>query len=512
MKSKVFTAIVFTLLGVTWAIISPIGSAPDDDYHLASIWCVDDEAKNCSRSDIEGAILAPRILVSWPPCYVKWPESKSSAKCIDELELPNQLIATFRHNGNGTYPELFYKTMNIFAGDNFYNSIISMRLFNLLLAATIFFLALISVTNNLVRVVLGAWGLVLVPQGIFLVASTNPSSWAITSVSFFWIFCQTLYDEWKEKRRTTMLPLIGAFVCLVMAIGSRKDTLFYIMVSIILIFILNLKFHSFFKLSYANRFFIFIIATLGVFTLLVIGNFLTEARLNLEFPKNSIENNTPNSFLDLMLSLPAGILSLFGGQEPKLDQFRGNLDSAFTYGLSWQDFGLPSFSSIILFTVFIIIIFLNKAYNDTNKILSLLFLFGIYISVIVWTKGSYGKSIEGFNSIQFQPRYFIPLLLIFTGVALYNRTKFVQKLNPFTLHAISLLLSIAISVAWLAVFSRYTNGVLVPFSNLGSTPEWWPPIYFFNKSHLFLMNFIFSYLWIFSTITYPSIKITSVVK
>jgi Predicted membrane protein (DUF2142) len=512
MKSKVFAAIVFTLLGVTWAIISPIGSAPDDDYHLASIWCVDDAAKNCSRSNIEGAVLAPRILVSWPPCYVKWPESKSSAKCIDEMELPNQLIATFRHNGVGTYPELFYKTMNIFAGDNIYNSIISMRIFNLLLATTIFFLALISVTNNLVRVVLGAWGLVLVPQGIFLVASTNPSSWAITSVSFFWIFCQTLYDEWKEKRRTNILPLIGAFVCLLMAIGSRKDTIFYIIVSIILIFILNLKFHYFYKQSIVNRFFIFIITTLGVFSLLIIGSFMTEPKLNLKFPKNSIENNTPNSFLDLILSIPAGILSLFGGQEPKLDQFRGDLESVFTYGLSWQDFGLPSFSSIILFTVFIIFIFLNKAYKDINKNLSLLFIFGIYISVIVWTKGSYGENIEEFNPIQFQPRYFIPLLVIFTGVALYNRTKIVQKLNPFTLHTITLLLSIAISVAWLAVFSRYTNGVLVPFSNLRTTPEWWPQIYFLNKSQFFLMNFIFSYLWIFSTITYPNLKMTSVVK
>ena len=140
---------------------------------------------------------------------------------------------------------------------------------------------------------------------------------------------------------------------------------------------------------------------------------------------------------------------------------------------------------------------MNKAYNDSNKNLSLLFIFGIYISVIVWTKGSYGESIEIFNPIQFQPRYFIPLLVIFTGIALYNRTKFVQKLNPLTLHSISLLLSIAISVAWLAVFSRYTNGVLVPFSNLGSTPEWWPPIYFFDKSQLFLINLIFSYYGFF---------------
>jgi hypothetical protein len=251
---------------------------------------------------------------------------------------------------------------------------------------------------------------------------------------------------------------------------------------------------------------------LGVFSLFIKGGFLTESRLNLEFPKNSIENDTPNSFLDIVLSIPAGILSLFGGQEPKLDQFRGDLNPTFTYGLSWQDFGLPSFSSIILFTVFVIMVFLNSSYNNINKNMSLIFIFAVYLLIIIWTKGSYGASIERFNSIQFQPRYFIFLLIIFTGVALYNNTNSMISLNTFTLHTIGLLLSFAISIVWLAVFSRYTNGVLVPFSNLSSTPEWWPQINFFNKSQLFLMNFIFSYLWIFSTITYPNIKITTIAK
>ena len=25
--------------GVAWAVSSPIGASPDDDYHLGSIWC-----------------------------------------------------------------------------------------------------------------------------------------------------------------------------------------------------------------------------------------------------------------------------------------------------------------------------------------------------------------------------------------------------------------------------------------------------------------------------------------
>ena len=26
-------------LGVAWAVSSPVGASPDDDYHLGSIWC-----------------------------------------------------------------------------------------------------------------------------------------------------------------------------------------------------------------------------------------------------------------------------------------------------------------------------------------------------------------------------------------------------------------------------------------------------------------------------------------
>ena len=31
--------IAAAVAGLAWAISSPIGSSPDEDYHLASIWC-----------------------------------------------------------------------------------------------------------------------------------------------------------------------------------------------------------------------------------------------------------------------------------------------------------------------------------------------------------------------------------------------------------------------------------------------------------------------------------------
>ncbi|MDP2014454.1 MAG: hypothetical protein Q8L05_09535, partial [Actinomycetota bacterium] len=31
--------IAFFIMCSGWAVTSPVGSAPDDDYHLSSIWC-----------------------------------------------------------------------------------------------------------------------------------------------------------------------------------------------------------------------------------------------------------------------------------------------------------------------------------------------------------------------------------------------------------------------------------------------------------------------------------------
>src|SRR5660397_90017 len=53
-----------------WALASPIGASPDDDFHLPSIWCADDARTDLSAPDPDHAdlrLVLPGIRAS---CYV----------------------------------------------------------------------------------------------------------------------------------------------------------------------------------------------------------------------------------------------------------------------------------------------------------------------------------------------------------------------------------------------------------------------------------------------------------
>ena len=506
-RLKFISVLIFFSLGSTWAVISPIGAAPDDDYHLTSIWCANGVNNSCNASDIPGAVLAPRVFVSWPPCFVRWPISSKSAKCTEE-GLPNQLIATFKHNGNGTYPNLFYKTMNLFAGENYYNSIITMRFFNLTFASVMLFLVLVSSKANLTKSMLGSWGLVLIPHGIFLIVSTNPHSWTIIALSFFWAFIQNIVDSKEKFSRKNLIPYLGIFICVVLALGSRKDSPFYLSVTLLILFLINTEVRLFKALSYKSKSIIFSsLIIIGSF-LIYLGSRLTEANLGFSFPSEDVKSKTPAAFFELLLSIPSAIFSLFGSQEPIYDQYSGKLLTSFSYGLSWSDFYLPSFSSSILLVVFFIIVTLNIRLATIQKILSLVTLFLVYMSIILMTKGSYGSTIESYNTIQFQPRYFIPLLLIFTGIALYHKPEVQSEMSKATLIVLSFFAATSYSVNWLSVFSRFTSGANVPYTDLDYPTEWLPDALIVGKTEFFVLNFILSLFWAFVTLYLPNRTLT----
>ena len=51
--------LAFWVVLVGWAMASPMGSAPDDDYHLASIWCAEGVAADaCSDEGVDAQSLA----------------------------------------------------------------------------------------------------------------------------------------------------------------------------------------------------------------------------------------------------------------------------------------------------------------------------------------------------------------------------------------------------------------------------------------------------------------------
>jgi hypothetical protein len=504
-----FPPMLLFLLGLSWAFASPIGSAADDHFHLSSIWCAKGENNLCNDGPNEDTQLVARVLATWPPCYVKWPSSFKSAICLSEIELPLQLIEINKVylNSPGNYPPLFYEVMKIFASDNPYSSIHIMRIINTLIASFLLFLALLVSPFIIKRALIVSWGIAVIPVGIFYIASTNPSSWAISSLGTFWAFILAIIYQRKRNNKLLVVAIIGASITLLLSLGSRRDSVIYLTISLIAIFIITFNKEIFINKS--KRFYLstsILIALLSFYLFSFVSRNLIGG-IGLRFPGAQSTNDQPNSLVNLLLDFPSFIVALFGGQSPYKDQFRGDLSKNFSYGISWSDFSLPTVTGISIFTSFIILIFasLNKA--SVKKMLSVTTIFTTLVLIVILTKGSSGVSIHAFNDIHFQPRYFIPGLLILTGFSLIKSGKSKSLLNPLPSAIVTTFLIIGGSFAWLATISRFSLGPNSAFTNFWKDPLWWSLPETVTRLEFFVVTFFVTALWYISTILLWSLRL-----
>jgi hypothetical protein len=504
-----FPPALLFLLGLSWAFASPIGSAADDHFHLSSIWCAKGENNLCNNGPNEDTQLVARVLAAWPPCYVKWPSSFKSASCLSEIELPLQLIEIDKVylNSPGNYPPLFYEVMKIFAGDNPYSSIQIMRIINTVIASFLLFLALLVSPFIVKRALIISWGIVVIPVGIFYIASTNPTSWAISSLGTFWAFILAIIYQRKRNNKLLLVAIIGASITLLLSLGSRSDSVVYLTISLIAIFIITFNKEIFINKS--KRFYLSLSILLALFSFYFFSfvSRILIGGIGLRFPGAQSTNDQPNSLVNLLLDFPSFIVALFGGQSPYKDQFRGDLYKNFSYGISWSDFSLPTVTGISIFTSFIVLLFagLNKA--SLKKMLSVATIFTTLILIVILTKGSSGIYLEAFNAVHFQPRYFIPGLLILTGFSFIKSGKNDPLLNPIPSAIVTTFLITGGSFAWLATISRFSVGPNSAFTNFWKDPLWWSLPESITRLEFFVVTFFITALWYISTILLWSLKL-----
>jgi hypothetical protein len=136
---------ILTLSG--WALSSPIGSSPDDDYHLASIWCGQGFRDGlCEESPTPDMVKGPFTTFSNSLCY-QFDENKSGvcpySETLTSFPRANLVI--------GMYPQVYYWSMSWFASDDIATSTISMRLANSILAVMALAFLIIALPRHLRR-------------------------------------------------------------------------------------------------------------------------------------------------------------------------------------------------------------------------------------------------------------------------------------------------------------------------------------------------------------------------
>lgn len=228
--------LAFFLACAGWALTSPAGSAPDDDYHLASIWCA---AGQCTTDPADSnVVLVPRAVAQASECFRY--EASVTADCArGALADPAPVPVTHVNDVEHLYPSGYYRTMGLFVGGDVERSVLMMRLANAGLVSLLLALLLRTVPAGISFATTVAALVTFIPLGFFVVASTNPSGWASAGVVLFWGFALALLHRHDWRSRRTWLVAAGALVTALMAVTSRVDASAYLAFTAVLVLVIG---------------------------------------------------------------------------------------------------------------------------------------------------------------------------------------------------------------------------------------------------------------------------------
>jgi hypothetical protein len=434
-----------------WAFASPIGSSPDDDFHLTSVWCADSPSADCEAGDNSAQRTAPEEVVEAGHCY-RW-DAGDSAGCQERI-LDGDVTAdtlTSRGNFNPSYPPFYYSVMNVFVGADVEAAALTMRL-----VSVISFIVLTTTLFALLRPerrpgLLWGWIVTTMPLGLFLIASNNPSGWSVIGVGSVWIALVGFFESagWRKVG-------LGAItvVAALMAAGSRGDAAMYTIIALGVGCVLG------FAKSWRYARDLILPVVLGA---IAVAFFFSARQVQSGIsgfsggggPAVVEERHAAVDKVQLAISNFLEVPSLWAGI------FGGD------YGLGWLDTKFPAIVTFAGILAFLVIVFTGMGRLTWRKGLMLLGLLAVLWLLPVWvlTQGAFPVG------EQVQPRYLLPLIVVFAGVAVYGAVGI--RFTPIQLWLLTGILSFAHAIALHNNMRRYISGDANFGWNLNTAMEWW---------------------------------------
>lgn len=427
--------LLVTLFG--WALSSPVGSSPDDDFHVASIWCAYGERSGLceDRETAETERFVPASIVQMT-CFAFQP--KIDGSCQNGVtEEPSEDLLPVNHGNwvDGAYPPLFYLTYGAFASSNVAVAVITIRMLNSLLAVVVLSATFWALPRKLKPVLALSSALALVPLGLFTIASTNPSSWALLSAAV--IFPTLLgLSETAGKRRIVLLSLFA--IGLILAAGSRADAAAYAILAALT---------AWFLAKIRNRW-----ITSALIAVVIIGavSFLSSGQSSglggLSVDGNQNSDGSLSLVLYNLFHLPNLWLGMFTN-------------------LGWLDTAISPIALFALVFGSVGVIFTALAELSWKKGIALAIVAVAITAIPMYVL--YGSNAA--VGSQVQPRYILPLFVLLLAVAIVPRP------TPLRFSATQLVflvtgISGAQAVALYDQLSRYTNGERTLDLDTGN---WW---------------------------------------
>lgn len=379
----VWLPFAFLVLGSAWAVSSPVGSSPDDDYHLASIWCAQgDKDQTCQDTGLTPSkFIVAAGAVNSAFCFATKPEVTGECTAF-ELNSREMILTDRVNNIQQLYPGGYYSVLSVFVGSSVETSVYTMRIFNVVIFSLLLALLLRVVPAGISQAAVLAIVATFTPLGVFLIASTNPSGWAIGGVLYFLAFGLALVNRSSWKHKGTWLIAIATVITGLMAVISRVDSAAFVSVAALLIFVLSGKRQILHRVPQALI--VFVMAMIGVVTYLTVTPLQTSGELG-------TSKDVPDLFLNNLIDLPQLIQGIVGG-----------------WPLGWNDTVLPSVVSVIGLLVVGALFFAGMSHLWMNKSIAVAVAFVAFLGFPLAFMQTQGVSVGEV----IQSRYLLPLFSV----------------------------------------------------------------------------------------------------
>ncbi|WP_431279747.1 DUF2142 domain-containing protein [Leifsonia poae] len=442
----IFLAPAIALIALlAWVLASPVGASPDDDFHLVSTWCaLGDRPGLCEPGDTAGERTVPASLVSGAKCYVGKPTV--SAECQERALASTATVSSDRGNFRNSYPPVYYAVMGAFASPNIVGSILVMRVLNVLIfigMGTALY-ALLSPSRR--RTLLWMWLISTVPLGLFIIASNNPSSWTITGLGGAWLALLGYFESGGRRRVLFALLFI---VSVFLAAGSRGDGAIYIVIAIGAVLVLT-----------ARRARAYWISAILPAAMAVVGLAFYFTTTTGAIASTGLNDGNPDVVVHDAMTVFVRNLA----QAPSL--WAGAFG---TWPLGWFDTEMPAIVTLGATGCAFALVFVNLASMNRRKLLVLIgvgfVLYALPVFVLQRSLNVVGT--------QVQPRYLLPLLILFLGVAMLQVGRREISLTRLQRVVIMATLAVAQAVALYYNIRRYTVGDTATGWRLSGEGSWW---------------------------------------
>ncbi|WP_166866293.1 DUF2142 domain-containing protein [Salinibacterium sp. ZJ70] len=442
----------FLALGA-WAFASPIGAGPDDDYHLVSIWCANGGSEQCQPGSDENTRILPTEF-KHVDCYAQ--NGDASAACQEQLWADDDFFETTRGNFSGEYPPVYYSAMRLLAGDDLQVSALVMRMVNAAIFVGIATALWWLLPPRRRQTLLWAWLVTLVPFGMFIIASNNPSGWATMGVATAFLAMLGWYET--DGRRRWVLGAMY-LVGMTMAAGSRGDAAVYAVGATVTAMIIAAPLTR----EAAKR---ALLPAVGI--TLAIVFFLTASQSGVGAVGFSPGGGDPTGQLTggdetpghsgfallayNLLMLPFLWTGVWG-----------------TWGLGWFDTSLPAIVPWAAVAAFVVVVFTGLGRMDRRKLIAASGVFAVLVVLPVYVLTVGGNQVGE----QLQPRYLFPLIVLFALVMLTTPGPSRITFTRAQLVVIGGALAVAHLVALQVNIRRYVTGADAQGTNLDAGAEWW---------------------------------------